>query len=379
MQDEKKVLSLLAKNIYPGSEKCWCKSGILFSKCHKELSRKQRWSEDRIHAEYKKNFYTNDKCYFDNCHNPPISKSHTVQSSKLREISSDACVIKIEARGQDEDRFPRRGVNSRSVTYPLFCSNHDNDIFLPIEKSNPILPSKEHSALFGLRASVMEMHLKKRALYTTENIILELGSGFNPFEQYFQYKENKWLIDEYKKGVWDCEYNANKFTEIIKSNDFSKIRGLFIELDELPWLSCTFSTQPELNFKGQVMQDLWQNGKFPLEMIAFSLVPNLGKGIAIFSWIEGNVIAEELIDTFLALNNTEIQAHALLNYILEYSDNNFYSPDSFEKLLPHEQEWLHFKLTEPNGFRKFTSNRLLRYNPLIKNNNLTINNIKYAK
>ncbi len=74
------------------------------------------------------------ECIISNCKNKPI-KSHSIQKALLKRIASEGHVFSIFYKDNAGYDFKRIGINN-ATTSPLFCKEHDDDIFKSVEKSN---------------------------------------------------------------------------------------------------------------------------------------------------------------------------------------------------------------------------------------------------
>lgn len=125
----------------------------------------QSFGEARDKA--RKNHY---KCLFPGCGRNAINSHLIQQHPYLESIAENGKLYQIK----DNEVNPQSGDFSDSkeqllsirqvLSMPLFCSQHDNDLFKPIESGSPDLSSKETCLLFSLRGLASQRFLESKRL-----------------------------------------------------------------------------------------------------------------------------------------------------------------------------------------------------------------------
>ena len=112
----------------------------------------------------KRSFDKQRTCYHPGCQNVAIN-SHLLQKRGIlnRLTSNDCnCIYEIEYSPflSDQFKFKCNGL-SKSLTFKGFCSEHDFELFKPIEKENTILNSYLGNLLLAYRALLNEKRKKE--------------------------------------------------------------------------------------------------------------------------------------------------------------------------------------------------------------------------
>ena len=109
-------------------------------------------------------------------------------------------------------RFKKVGLNN-AISYPLFCSKHDTDIFIPIESGTIDFDDYKSQLLFSYRAICAEIRKKEFALF-------EINENTASIEGISEASESM-LIGE-DKGIKDLKYY-----KYLLEAELSTVRGKF--------------------------------------------------------------------------------------------------------------------------------------------------------
>lgn len=105
------------------------------------------------------------------CTNPPI-RAHSVQNGWILDLlAEDGHVIAPELRIdlQEGPQYDLKEVGrNRATTFAGLCSEHDDALFSPIEKTPLDLSNPEHRFLLAYRATFYELHAAMMAGSTTQ-------------------------------------------------------------------------------------------------------------------------------------------------------------------------------------------------------------------
>jgi len=313
---------------------CYCGSRKKYKKCH--FGREQEDPlkvSDVVQAEKAAKKKT--------CSHPaklqckgPIVRAHTVQRALLEQIAQSGEVYGIKhgvaelrrAGGRLEMR--KLGLSAAS-TFTGFCAHHDKATFAPIE-DHPVEPTKFNALLLACRALSRELYAKQAAL-TLSPIIRQSDRGRTNEEQVAIQKFAGEFTAGIDVGLRDLAYHKGQYDKILVSGDYSKVRGLAVELSALPEFMTSGGILPEYSFSSEVLQNLADTKT--LEWISFSLISSKGKGLAVFSWLDDppQRSCERLVTSFSSLPTNE-QSDALTRFIFEFFENVYISPHWWDGL-----------------------------------------------
>lgn len=171
---------------------------------------------------------TRYKCLCPNCSRNAIN-SHLVQQHPfLESIAEDGFLYQIK----DNEVDPRSGDFSDSkelklsirqvLSFPLFCSEHDNGLFKSIENDNVDFNSPQTFLLFSLRGLAGQRYLEEKRLVLYQN------TGFTGFMFNDQRDYSKHIIDRF-----DCTLEM-MYNDVMKQNYseyiFSAIKFPFLPI-----------------------------------------------------------------------------------------------------------------------------------------------------
>ena len=189
------------------NDKCPCNSGKKYKHCHLKIEkllkqmerdnlrdisegeRKQLQSHDRNRV---KQFFDSKgkKCLYSNCDRKPI-KSHTFPRNILEKqiarksdngysvFSTDIknIISNLQNPRLYRELFYEVNINSAG-TMPLFCKEHDSQIFSPIETFTPLPTEKQYIFLYAYRFFLYHFSKEKYALIDYHDVIAsEKGVG----------------------------------------------------------------------------------------------------------------------------------------------------------------------------------------------------------
>jgi len=116
-------------------------------------------------------------------------QAHSVQNSRILTLLAHHGHVKAMTLGFDRDGAPQMRMDdvgrNKATTFTGFCSQHDSEIFAPIEREVFRPTDQEHLFLFAYRAVARELHvlmdaaIKIQATYT-KRIELGIDKGDQP-------------------------------------------------------------------------------------------------------------------------------------------------------------------------------------------------------
>ena len=211
-----------------------------------------------------------------------FAKAHTVPRASLKRIADDGHVFSFVPNAYNLDRhgprFPpqRLGVN-RASTFTGFCSNHDNAIFAPLEKT-PFVGTPEQCFLLAYRALARELHLKQSILaYWDDRLRKQTTLDLAP------------LLDGFlrgtRKGFADLTSHKADYDRIMLAEDYRAVRAHVVELSQPPSVMCSGGIVPERSFDGDTLIDIPSHRR-RLSLLSFSSFADASGGFAVFAWVD---------------------------------------------------------------------------------------------
>lgn len=340
------------------NDPCWCGSGMKYKKCHRNRSQMTSLPPWKVSSQLEK---ARSKKY---CLHPSASPSlcqgnivraHTVQKrGMLSRIASSGHVYFpspsfldiVKNKGVVE--FKLIGIGDAS-TFTGFCSLHDNQVFAPIEKQ-PFASTPEQCFLLAYRAICKELFAKRSS---KENVrilrMLDIGKPV-PYQVATQR-----MIDFHEvgldSGLSDLEWHKEKYDGTLLRHSFRDIRFLVISLDKTPDILCSSLLYPEVDFQGNILQDLANTGR-RLHLLTYSLIATDTGGALVFAWSpDSDDSCQRLLASLLAMPDKDVP-HAIVRFLFEFCENMFVSPVWWEGLGHESRNSLQKRLT--NGASPFS-------------------------
>jgi hypothetical protein len=251
----------------------------------------------------------------------------------LKQISRNGHVYHHSATVQDLEKTHGQlklkliGINDAS-TLRLFCGEHDNNVFAPLEQQ-PFSGSKEQCFLLAYRALCHEYRKKKDGLDSIPTM-----KGFDrgkaiPEQVTIQTTMNALAVG-YHASMRDIEQHKQQFDSMLVARDYSGIRAYIVTFDSVPDILCSGAIYPQCDFSGQKLQDLGDLSK-QMELITFSLVATETGGAFVFAWnSSGDAICRPLAASLDQIPECDIP-HALVRFVFEFCENHYLRPDWWDK------------------------------------------------
>ena len=359
------------------NDKCPCNSGKKYKHCHLKIEkllkqmerdnlrdisegeRKQLQSHDRNRV---KQFFDSKgkKCLYSNCDRKPI-KSHTFPRNILEKqiarksdngysvFSTDIknIISNLQNPRLYRELFYEVNINSAG-TMPLFCKEHDSQIFSPIETFKPLPTEKQYIFLYAYRFFLYHFSKEKYALIDYHDVIAsEKGVG-----------KSLSLVTRHKRN--SIYANATKIANT-KTN-ITNLDVLKIKFDQV--MSHTLPSDAEIDkhFKVYVYKlknDIKWCGAGCTEFsyndtgiinhlgCSFGLIPQNSDFPAYFYCVVPNEENDYLKDKLLKLLNDKYDGYKnekdtasfeniIKYYIFDSSENIIISPDIIDELREKE-------------------------------------------
>ena len=265
-----------------------------------------------------------------------IIKSHSISRKFLKMIADDKMRVYcfdnrlfglIERNG--EAGVVKVGCNQAS-TYQMFCGHHDNELFLPIEGNNELIPDEHQCLRLMYRALMMEKYLKESQVAFFKAFIRQKDEfrqhGVDMFD--WQYYHN--MLQGALMAIRDFEGIDANITSDIKSNNLSNLRALRIYFRKKPGFLCAGALHAMSNYNGMYLTAL-QSSQPISDILSINLLPITGKrsdnGVAILAWRDcgKESDSQEFVDSIHSIPMDKI-SNTLIHSAFEYVENICMNP-----------------------------------------------------
>ncbi|MEX0721474.1 MAG: hypothetical protein WD059_12455 [Balneolaceae bacterium] len=265
---------------------------------------------------------TSDRCLEpnENCGQKAI-RSHSIPSgSILDRLSKDGHVImpsmKLKYPPPSEIEFKKVGIN-KATTFSGLCSNHDREIFRPIDIELPDANNTEHMFLLAYRAVLREYHAcLQNGLRFQSTYQKRVDVGISPKDgpDDFGLYATSHLIN-----AFECYLYKRQFDQYLLDSDWAKLQHHIIILEDQPTtvaVSSLFS-----------LDDI-EAPETP--RVNLSIYPTDKDLVVVFSSIETDATyVTNYLDRILN-SKGHYQKYLLSKLILQSCDNVALSPDYFD-------------------------------------------------
>ena len=359
------------------NDKCPCNSGKKYKHCHlkrekllkqmernnlrdiSEGERKQLQSHDRTRV---KQFFNSKgkKCLYSNCDRKPI-KSHTFPRNILEKqiarktdngysvFSTDIknIISNLQNPRLYRELFYEVNINGAG-TMPLFCKEHDSEIFSPIETFKPLPTEKQYIFLYAYRFFLYHFSKEKYALIDYHDVIAsEKGVGKSLSSAITQKRNiiyaNATKIANTKTNITNLDVLKIKFDQVMNHTlpgdaEIDKHFKVYVYKlkNDIKWCGagCTefsYNDTGIMNHLGCSFGLIPQNSDFPAYF--YCVVPNE----------ENDYLKDKLLkllnDKYVNYKNEKDTAsfeNIIKYYMFDSSENIIISPDIIDELREKE-------------------------------------------
>lgn len=325
------------------NDKCFCGSGLKYKKCHlgrDKLKRSEPWQVNKLLLDsYSSKFCSAPESVTKDC-SSQIIKAHTIpKSTSLKKLAKNNHVYGLISHNgfiQRDKGLPvlqQMGLN-RASTFTGFCKKHDNELFSPIEKID-FNNTPEQCFLLAYRAFCREYFVKLAANNLNESS-KNLDKGMPQNEQMAYQLRHLYKQMGTKAALEDNNYHKTLFDQILLTKDYSAVRAVIFELDDVPPIMCSGGTNPDFDFDGNDLQD-FGNFEVRLDLLTVTSFFDGNCGKIIFAWIQDeNGSNSALIESLL--NKSDNLSIYLFQFILSHFENIYISPFWWDGLLKRQQK-----------------------------------------
>lgn len=216
---------------------CWCGSNKKYKHCH--LGRDKQAPIDKgtvmkeMNSFNSKKFCSVPEVMKTEC-SKKIIKAHSVsKGSSLKAIAEDGHVYTTFKTNHDFSvskivRPKKVGINQASV-FTGFCSNHDKQIFAPIE-DDAFNKSAYHCFLVAYRSLCRELFVKESAA-NTFSFAQQLDKGKSLSEQVMIQQMAKYYGSNNDLTTGDLQYLKQKLDQMFTAGAYDDLHHLVVELE----------------------------------------------------------------------------------------------------------------------------------------------------
>ncbi|QNX00810.1 hypothetical protein IC798_12240 [Acinetobacter seifertii] len=279
------------------------------------------------------------------CCNGNAIYSHTIsKSSSLSKIAKNGMVYVYDGRNYMEIHknkgmsLPRLCGVGKASTFQGFCSEHDSELFAPIERKN-FESTPEECFLHFYRAFTKEYYNKLVEFLDKDRVLNSIESEYVVEKREFCRRIYKSYYSGIQVALKGMEQQKAKMEQYLEKQDFSDLRALILEFEQpLPFM-VSGATRPEQDFKGNFLQSI-RDEKFnsfdTLGLISFS---DENKWYFVLAWLSvGSDVNEKFIDSFLSIKNNH-KFGRLVKMTFHLIDNIIMSPDWWDKLSIEKKDY----------------------------------------
>ena len=321
------------------NDKCWCGSGKKYKRCHLDrASQKPPTRQDALKdlkSTYEQGVCLHPDASHQTCKGGFI-RAHTIQrSGGLSALASGGHVYSLLRHGKSYDKS-RRDPNSapqkvgvkEASTFRGFCSRHDNQLFMPIEKE-PFTGTTEQIALFGYRAICYETYMKGGNV-SQSDFLRTFDKGLHPQLQVALQEAVSLRESGARKAYIELQSLKALYERMLFDGRFGELGYFVVSFSTTPEVASTGALQATHDFQGNRVHQLGHLG-IRSDWLTFTLTPTDNGGAAVFTWPTGHEKTERVMATLNNLPNQDLP-HAILRFAFEFIENTYFSPEWWDGL-----------------------------------------------
>jgi hypothetical protein len=299
------------------------------------LVSKEKMGEFTKHIYSQLNKKESHKCLFPGCNNDAIS-SHSIQKALLKTIADKTNHLyrfgvnaEFTFDGKIEAIVEKIGINKASVFFG-YCSDHDTNLFLPIESKPLEEYNIEQNFLLLLRSLNKEYFGSRKAYFLFRDAIVPVLQNLGEYDMrgpylisklYLKYCELHW-IENLKQSI-DAAFLLQEY-----SFPFT-FKTKFVDMPCPIFVSTFFALQGTIN---NILHDIDITKDLPY-YFSFSILPiNNNKTGIFYAYLSEQ--EDRIKDFLLCFEEKDIDKLQifLTDTILRNSENFYISSEHFEKL-----------------------------------------------
>jgi hypothetical protein len=349
------------------NERCWCKSGEKWKRCHAVREQKVALPDAALRARFYAEARQTKLCFHpgapEGC-SETISRAHTVQKrSGLSAIADRGHVLSARNSNPagDAEDLELIGVNEAS-TFRGFCSTHDSNTFREAEFAK--LPNKSAAFLLSYRALCYEIYMKQIAVATLEFARDNVDAG-EPFEQQAAIQSSfAMFLHTMRLGYHEHSRLKGAWDKALLTGNLDGFQWSYARFDGVLPVVTSGVFFPERDFRGKALQPL-SAPVGTLALLGFNVIPMDGQSCALFGWLDGKRQNAEFIKSFEAVPDS-ILASAVIQFCFDTSDNTFVNPNWWNCLPVVPKDYLLWNLRNSTPGGKQSDGLVPRLPPLVQ-------------
>ncbi len=243
-----------------------------------------KWAAGQIQKKLNK---TDFPCLCPGCSQVAVSSHSQQKEGQLRAIAKEGLVYSLNRNffktftktieGEVEPLISKIGIQEASV-FPGYCSQHDDMIFAPLEKSPLTHRNAKQAALLFLRAISLEYAVKRKMSLQMAMFAKAVESDADPRWQEFN---STWLQGINLFLEREGPFILGQIFDIITKNEYNRLHTSWIRLPKILPISLSTCVCPWLN----EYYEKWSYDS-PQAMVSFSIVPSIKYTDVICSWLD---------------------------------------------------------------------------------------------
>jgi hypothetical protein len=319
---------------------CPCGSKKKFKHCHGHHSNPP---ETNIYAASSKVRAMNAKgeCYspsdmHHDCTRGTIN-AHTVsRSGSLGAIQRDGHVysydLRLEAIQKNGAALTPVSTGWKTAsTFPGFCGFHDKDLFIPLE-DQPFVGSREQCFLIAYRSVARELHAKAASAKQTKLRLAYAAKSAIARSNIATFNKGIEL------GLRDSQRHKNRYDNVLTKKDWSQVKGVLVEFDNVFPIQCASGVFPEADFFGREVQRLGWGNDTP-DALTFSSFAADGKSYFLLCWLlDSDASCAPFAAAVSEIEHDALPA-VLASYILQVTENCHFAPAWYDALTDDGKRW----------------------------------------
>jgi hypothetical protein len=269
-----------------------------------------------------------------------IVSAHSVQRGMLQKyIAENGHVVQVKVTAHVDPvgllaKPDKVGLN-KATTFSGFCSEHDTELFRPLENSTFDFEPKQ-IALLGYRSVCRELYLKDAEISAAD--ALRNYASVNPDIPGFAEKDERHQIMRLARINARTNFANAKDRYALMLSDEKPLRYYAIRFADTPVYLNSVTFLPEWDFEGARLQDLSYIAEY--KPICFSAWAAGNRAAAVFCWHEAaDDVCAPFVDSLRRCKKDRL-ANRVLSMAFEVSDNVVFRGDWWESISEPDRQRL---------------------------------------
>ncbi|WP_433619220.1 hypothetical protein [Paenibacillus cellulositrophicus] len=318
-------------------EECFCESGKKFKFCCGNVKKTDERvitiqdyeyrDMEKVLTKAKRNH--NYICLYPGCEERAIS-SHSIQKNRfLDKLSSNGHVFQVDINLKSKVAFidlKEKGTRQDASTFHGFCSEHDSDIFLKIEREDEIFSTPEQFFLFAYRALSQGLFTSQEIYYL--NVIAARIKPLLVKTPLFhkQVMEKRYIRESFQKY-------KDLFDQMLLTSDFEKLETVNFTLHKKADVAISSCFTLPFDIFGEALSHKEEPKKIMLTVCSEN-----EKTFILISWLKSESHYFQPFKAQLALLDEEHVTMFVNNIIPMYCENYFISSRLWESFSQDAKE-----------------------------------------